>query len=73
MLNLVKTIEQVSEIKMKYNVVEYPDSYPADEPLRRAPDIRKAQLQLDYKPEVDLTSGLSAFLKWSDSVYVGEV
>jgi len=52
-------------------VVEYPDSYPADEPNRRAPDIRKARIQLDYQPSVDLNDGLDRFLRWSDATYVG--
>ncbi|MBT5244986.1 MAG: nucleoside-diphosphate sugar epimerase, partial [Rhodospirillaceae bacterium] len=52
--------------------VEYPDSYPADEPNRRAPDIRKAKLQLEFAPAVDLDEGLKRFLDWADSVYTGE-
>jgi UDP-glucuronate decarboxylase len=72
MLNLVKQIEKVSSRDVAYDVVEYPDSYPADEPNRRAPDIRKARLQLGYDPTVELDEGLRRFLDWSDSVYVGE-
>jgi UDP-glucuronate decarboxylase len=72
MLDLVKRIEKVSSRDVAYDVVEYPDSYPADEPNRRAPDIRKARLQLEYDPTVELDEGLQRFLDWSDSVYVGE-
>ncbi len=71
MLDLVKRIEKVSARPVAYDVVEYPDSYPADEPNRRAPDIRKARLQLDYEPTVDLDDGLKRFLDWSDGVYTG--
>ena len=72
MVDLVKKIERVSLRDVKYNVVEYPDSYPADEPNRRAPDIRKARLQLGYEPIVRLDEGLKRFLVWSENVYSGQ-
>ncbi len=72
MVELVKRIEAVSAQPVSYDVVEYPDSYPADEPNRRAPDIRKARLQLDYEPSVALDDGLKRFLDWSDTVYTGK-
>lgn len=72
MVDLVKRIETLSSSKVDYNIVEYPDSYPADEPNRRAPDIRKAKLQLEYDPVIDLDEGLKRFLDWADGVYTGE-
>ena len=72
MIDLVKEIERVASSKVEYNIVEYPDSYPADEPNRRCPDIRKARLQLDYDPAVELDEGLKRFLDWADAVYTGE-
>ena len=72
MVDLVKKIEGLSSKSVEYNIVEYPDSYPADEPNRRAPDIRKARLQLDFKPQVDLDQGLKRFLDWANTVYTGE-
>ena len=72
MLELVKRIERVGKNKVSHEVVEYPDSYPADEPNRRAPDIRKARLQLGFSPMVELDEGLRRFLTWTDSVYTGE-
>ena len=71
MLDLVKSIETVRGDDLAYDVIEYPDSYPADEPMRRAPDIRKAQLQLKYTPDVSLEDGLKRFLDWSDRAYTG--
>jgi nucleoside-diphosphate-sugar epimerase len=58
--------------KIKYDLIEYPDSYPADEPMRRSPDIRKAHLQLGFEPIVDIEDGLARFLSWTDEVYIGE-
>ena len=72
MLDLVRTIEQVLKRPIQYNVIEYPDSYPADEPMRRCPDIRKARLQLNYAPRVPLDEGLRRFLSWTDQVYTGQ-
>ena len=73
MQDLVKTIEQVLGRPVPYTVIEYPDSYPADEPMRRCPDIRKARLQLKYEPRVTLTDGLRRFLTWTDQVYTGQI
>lgn len=70
-LDLIRYIEKSLDRKIDYHLLEYPDSYPADEPMRRCPDIRKANLQLNYQPVVDLESGLKRFLGWADETYVG--
>ena len=72
MVELVEKIQEFTSAPIDYNLIEYPDSYPADEPMRRSPDIRKARLQLDFKPEVDLEDGLRRFFGWSDRVYTGQ-
>jgi len=72
MLDLVKAIEKAHGKKLDVNIIEYPDSYPADEPLRRCPDIKKARLQIGFEPKVGLEDGLKRFLSWSDKVYTGE-
>ena len=71
MLDLVRRIEKALGKPTEHNIIEYPDSYPADEPNRRSPDIRKARLQLGYAPAVDLDEGLKRFLAWSDLNYTG--
>jgi UDP-glucuronate decarboxylase len=73
MLDLVLRIEKVLGRNITHNIIEYPDSYPADEPQRRCPDIRKAQLQLDFQPRVSLEEGLRRFLGWTDQTYTGNV
>jgi UDP-glucuronate decarboxylase len=73
MADLVKTIGTVLGRPVEHNVIEYPDSYPADEPMRRCPDIRKARLQLKFEPQVPLEEGLRRFLSWSDRAYTGAV
>lgn len=72
MVDLVKRIEKGLGKRVEHNIIEYPDSYPADEPNRRCPDIKKARLQLGYEPGVDLDDGLKRFFKWADKVYTGE-
>ena len=71
MLELVNTCSSVLQRDIPHTVIEYPDSYPADEPNRRCPDIRKAKLQLKYEPVIDLADGLRRFLTWSDANYQG--
>ena len=72
MLDLVKGMEKAAGRKLDYNIVEYPDSYPADEPLRRCPDITKARRQVGFEPAVDLDDGLKRFLGWTDKTYTGD-
>ena len=69
---LVGQIERVLGKDIPHNVVEYPDSYPADEPNRRCPDIRKARLQLGFEPGVGIEDGLKRFLDWANGVYTGK-
>ncbi len=70
-LELVAAITEALGRPVEHVVTDYPDSYPADEPMRRCPDIRKARTQLDFKPRVDLNEGLGRFLAWTDKHYTG--
>jgi len=69
MLGLVQKMEQVLSEDFKYDLIDHPDSYPADEPQRRCPDISKAQLQLDFQPKVTLDKGLVKFFNWALETY----
>ena len=71
-IELIEKIEHILGKKVKYNNVEYPDSYPADEPNRRCPDILKAKIQIKYNPKIDINEGLKRFLEWSDRAYTGK-
>ena len=71
MLELAKILERVMGRSLDVQVVDYPDTYPADEPQRRCPDISKAALQLNYKPIVSLEEGLGRFMRWASSTYTG--
>ena len=73
MVQLVEALQKAVGRDVAYNLIEYPDSYPADEPMRRSPDIRKARLQLEFEPQVDLDTGLKRFMDWALATYKGEL
>jgi len=72
MFELAHWTEKAVGRKIKRQLVEYPESYPADEPNRRCPDISKARLQLGFEPSVGLAEGLTRFFRWTDLHYTGE-
>ncbi|MBK20421.1 MAG: nucleoside-diphosphate sugar epimerase [Rhodospirillaceae bacterium] len=72
-LQLAEYMEKVLGRELKKDIITYPDSYPGDEPSRRCPDIRKARMQLQFSPTVDLEEGLHRFLSWTDKTYSGEI
>ncbi len=71
MLELIDQIRAAAATDVDYNIIEYPDSYPADEPMRRSPDILKAKRQLGFDPQVSLQDGLRRFFQWTDGAYTG--
>ena len=71
MLDTAGVIKKILNTDIRIDTVEYPDSYPADEPNRRCPDISKARAHFDYRPQVELEDGLARFLTWTDQHYTG--
>ncbi len=71
MLDLAQILEKVLARKIHLDLVEYPDSYPSDEPQRRCPDITKAAFQLGFEPRVPLEEGLHRFMSWALDQYKG--
>lgn len=69
MLDLAKTLEDVVGRPLGIECVEYPDTYPGDEPQRRCPDISKATAELSYRPMVELQEGLRRFMGWAQRSY----
>ena len=67
-LGLVKAMSEVCDQEVKYEVQPHPESYPADEPQRRCPDIGKAQ-EIGYAPVVNLPDGLTRYLGWAKKAY----
>lgn len=70
MLKLVETVRaELPHLNVQHHVAEHPDTYPADEPLRRCPDITKARTQVGYEPKVPLGEGLKRFFNWAQDAY----
>jgi len=69
MTELADALERVVGRKLQRELIDYPDAYPADEPQRRCPDIRKASVQLGFRPSVGLDDGLKRFYDWADKHY----
>ena len=68
---LADVLEAVGGKQIERKVLEYPESYPGEEPLRRCPDISKAMGEFNYCPEIDLHTGLKRFLLWTEDTYAG--
>jgi UDP-glucuronate decarboxylase len=71
MAQLVKEIEKVLEKDIPMELMDYPDSYPGDEPQRRCPDINKANIHVGYEPKIEFREGLRRYLKWALENYEG--
>lgn len=66
-VNMITLANMVSELfvnKISIKAVEYPSTYPQDDPRRRCPDLTKITKNLGYKSQIDLRDGLKRTLKW---------
>jgi UDP-glucuronate decarboxylase len=68
----VETIKEVISKRLIYHLIDYPDGYPQDEPMRRSTDISEAQIQLRFESRIKFNIGLLTFLAWSKDVYSAE-
>ena len=57
-LGLIEVFSSVVGEKVNYKLVDYPDSYPQDEPSRRLPSLEKIKKELNYKPMITIKNGL---------------
>ncbi len=64
MVTLANMITGFFENKMRIELISYPESYPADEPNRRCPDLTKIRSRLGYEPKIDLKTGLERTIRW---------
>lgn len=65
----VEVARALGRDKVDFDVIDYPDTYPADEPNRRCPDISKATQQLGYAPRVGLGEGMKRFFDWAQVAF----
>jgi UDP-glucuronate decarboxylase len=71
-ISVVQLVEILSEVvgrRLEFRLVEYPDSYPPDEPQRRCPAIDKARRDLGYEPRISIHDGLGRFMAWAADNY----
>lgn len=71
MIELVQKIRKVLNDNIPYEIIDYPETYPSDEPNRRCPNIQKAIEQVNYEPKITLDEGLKRFLGWTNENYEG--
>ncbi len=64
MMSLARIVAELFDNTITINKIEYPATYPKDEPRRRAPDLTKIRTQLLFIPQVDLRQGLKRTIKW---------
>lgn len=67
MRNLAELFTKIEGGGATYEMIPYPESYPAGEPQRRCPDLTKARTHLAFTPKVHLEDGLVRFIDWCRS------
>ena len=65
MIKLVKIFDNLLKKKNKFKLIDYPKNYPADEPMRRCPNINKAIHDTKYYPKVSVKEGVYRVLKYN--------
>ncbi|MEM7406261.1 MAG: NAD-dependent epimerase/dehydratase family protein [Pseudomonadota bacterium] len=68
-IQLADLLESVHGSTLQRTYIDYPDTYPADEPQRRCPELEKARRELGYRPQVALEDGLARYLTWAADAY----
>jgi UDP-glucuronate decarboxylase len=65
MINLIKIFNSNLKNKNKYKLIDYPRNYPADEPMRRCPDITQSRKNLNFKPKIGIKQGILRMLEYN--------
>jgi UDP-glucuronate decarboxylase len=69
MVELIDTFRKSTGSNIVLELVDYPENYPSDEPLRRCPDISKVEEHLNYSPQISLEDGLRKTWQWANENY----
>lgn len=64
MMTLANMVSLLFTGKIPIKAVEYPSTYPQDDPRRRCPDLTKITKSLGYKSRINLKDGLRRTLRW---------
>lgn len=63
-LDLAKLFVELEGNNGTYQLIPYPESYPAGEPERRCPDLTKSKTEIAYEPRISLQEGIGRFIAW---------
>jgi UDP-glucuronate decarboxylase len=66
---LAKLVREIVNENLEIEIINYPSTYPEDEPNRRCPDISRITSILKYQPQVSLEEGLQRFFGWVKANY----
>ena len=69
MIDLAKLFYDIFNKKHNIDIVDYPSSYPEDEPNRRCPDTTKAKIDVDFIAKVSLEKGIKNYISWCKNVF----
>ena len=63
MNKLAKILTSLTQYKTIIKKINYPSSYPSNEPMRRCPDLHKIKKHTRYTPKIKLKDSLKRFLE----------
>ena len=58
MRDLAQVFVDSVDKQANYEMIPYPDTYPAGEPQRRCPDLTKSKLELGFEPKINFREGM---------------
>lgn len=61
---ILELADKIKELTSSSSEIKTVEELPEDDPLKRSPDITKAQTKLGWKPEVTIDEGLSKFISY---------
>jgi UDP-glucuronate decarboxylase len=64
-IDLADLIKLKIDPSIEVQQIEYPKTYPKDDPNRRCPNINKLIEDLNYHPQIELSEGLIRFFRWA--------
>lgn len=66
---LAKLIKSKIQPALIIDSIDYPSTYPKDDPTRRCPDISRLSQDFDFVPKVHLEEGVLRFFSWAEKNY----
>lgn len=64
MMSLAQLVAHLFQNNVEIRKIDYPASYPKDEPRRRCPDLSKIRTELGFNPNVHIEDGLKRTVRW---------